>query len=192
LRTDYFEASSSAFSAGQCRDCCRYGLCAETPRLPPEVAIFDPLFAFRLTRAKQNVMSKGQFPWSRQNCSVRYSSRKEKDFMRTRNKFRVTVLLLAALVATVSKADVQENWAKNCASCHGKDGKGQTKAGKMADVKDLTDAPYQAAFTDEEAFTRVKEGLKDKNGKDRMKPFAEKLKDDEIKELVAHIRAFKK
>jgi cytochrome c553 len=123
---------------------------------------------------------------------TRYYSQKEKDFMRTQNPSRATLLLAAALVATASRADLQENWTKNCASCHGKDGKGQTKAGKMADVKDFTDATYQASFTDEQSFTRIKEGLKDKNGKDRMKPFADKLKDDEIKELVAHIRTLKK
>ena len=31
-----------------------------------------------------------------------------------------------------------------------------------------------------------------KNGKEKMKPFAEKLKDDEIKALVAHVRSLKK
>jgi cytochrome c553 len=99
---------------------------------------------------------------------------------------------MVAATVNFCAADVQENWTKNCASCHGKDGKGLTKAGKMAEVKDLTEAAYQASFTDEQAFARVKEGLKDKNGKDRMKPFADKLKDEEIKELVAHLRTFKK
>jgi mono/diheme cytochrome c family protein len=89
-------------------------------------------------------------------------------------------------------ADVTENWTKHCASCHGKDGKGQTKAGKMADTKDLTDAKYQAGFTDADAAKQIKEGLKDKNGKDRMKPFSEKLNDQEIKALVAHVRTLKK
>jgi cytochrome c553 len=40
-------------------------------------------------------------------------------------------------------------------------------------------------------FKAVKEGLKE-DGKEKMKPFAEKLKDDEIKTLVAHVRSFKK
>ena len=96
-----------------------------------------------------------------------------------------------AFTANVVAADLQENWNKNCVSCHGKDGKGQTKAGRMADVKDFTDAKYQASFDDEHAFKQVKEGLKDKSGKDRMKPFAEKLSDDEIKDLVKHIRNYK-
>jgi cytochrome c553 len=111
--------------------------------------------------------------------------------MRTHVRYAALLLLVATLGAPACRADVTENWTKNCASCHGKDGKGQTKAGRMADVKDFTDAKYQASFDDEHALKQVKEGLKDKNGKDRMKPFAEKLSDDEIKELLKHIRSYK-
>lgn len=99
--------------------------------------------------------------------------------------------LLAGLISSRA-ADVTENWTKHCASCHGKDGKGQTKAGKMAETKDLTDAAYQGSFTDEQAQKQIKEGLKDKTGKERMKPFDGKLTDAEIKALVAQVRSYKK
>jgi len=99
--------------------------------------------------------------------------------------------LLTAGICTRA-ADVTENWTKHCASCHGKDGKGQTKAGKMAETKDLTDATYQASFTDADAQKQIKEGVKDKNGKDRMKPFDGKLTEAEMKDLVAHVRTLKK
>jgi cytochrome c553 len=99
-----------------------------------------------------------------------------------------TVLVLTA--GTCLAADVAENWTKNCASCHGKDGKGQTKAGRMAGVKDQTDAAYQASLKDDKMFESIKNGLKDGN-KEKMKPFAGKLTDDEIKALVAHVRSFK-
>ena len=105
----------------------------------------------------------------------------------------LSMISLASLIAGITcAADVEENWTKNCASCHGKDGKGETKAGKKAEVKDLTDATYQTTFTDEQMFKQIKEGLKDKTGKERMKPFADKLNDDEVKALIAHIRAYKK
>ena len=104
----------------------------------------------------------------------------------------LTVVLLFSAAATVKAADVKEAWDKNCASCHGKDGKGETKAGKKAGAKDLTDAKYQASFTDDQMTKQIKEGLKDKNGKEQMKPFADKLADDEIKAIVAYVRAFKK
>jgi cytochrome c5 len=38
----------------------------------------------------------------------------------------------------------------------------------------------------------VKEGLKDKAGKELMKPFGGKLSDDEIKALVTYMKAFAK
>ncbi|HAM72264.1 MAG TPA: cytochrome C [Verrucomicrobiales bacterium] len=104
-------------------------------------------------------------------------------------------LLAAALLPLAATAlpgaDATENWAKQCASCHGKDGKGETKAGKKAGVKDQTDPGYHAKLTDDQMFKSIKEGLKE-GEKERMKPFAEKLTDDEIKALVAHVRSFKK
>lgn len=103
------------------------------------------------------------------------------------------IILLAALAvaAWTAHADPAENWTKQCASCHGKDGKGETKAGKKAQVKDLTDAKYQAEFTDEQAFKSIKDGLKE-GDKEKMKPFASKLSDDDIKALVAFVRTLKK
>jgi mono/diheme cytochrome c family protein len=88
-------------------------------------------------------------------------------------------------------ADVAENWNKHCASCHGKDGKGQTKAGRLAGVKNQTDPKYQATLNDEKMFKSIKEGLKEGN-KEKMKPSADKLTDEEIKALVAYVRQFKK
>jgi mono/diheme cytochrome c family protein len=99
---------------------------------------------------------------------------------------------LITAAATVSAADVKEVWDKNCASCHGKEGKGDTKAGKKADVKDLTDSKYQASFTDEQTFKQIKEGLKDKNGKEKMKAFGDKISDEEIKALITFVRGLKK
>ena len=62
--------------------------------------------------------------------------------------------------------------------------------GKQAGAKDYTDAQVQASFTDEQATKAIKEGVKVK-GKEVMKP-ADKLSDDDVKALVAHVRAFKK
>lgn len=104
----------------------------------------------------------------------------------------LTTGLLVAFANVSLAADAKESWTKHCASCHGKEGKGDTKAGKKADVKDLTDAKYQASFTDEQMFKQIKEGMKDKNGKEKMKPFGDKLTDEEIKALVAHVRGLKK
>lgn len=105
-----------------------------------------------------------------------------------------TLALLACTTFACSQltaAEVAENWSKHCASCHGKDGKGQTKAGKISGAKDMTEPAYQAALQDEKMFSSVKNGMKEK-GVDVMKPFANKLTDDEIKALLAHVRSLKK
>ena len=109
--------------------------------------------------------------------------------MKTKVTLAVAALALGGVTA-VSGADLKANWTKQCASCHGKDGKGQTKAGKMAGVKDMTTAQYHAELKEDKAFKSVKEGIKE-GEKIRMKP-AEGLSDDEIKALIAHVRTFKK
>ena len=101
----------------------------------------------------------------------------------------LTILALAATTLAVSAADASGIWEKSCQKCHGADGKGDTKMGKKMEVKDLTDAKYQASFTDDKAFKDIKEGIKD-GDKTKMKP-AEGLSDDDIKALVAKVRAFK-
>ena len=95
-----------------------------------------------------------------------------------------------AAVVTVSAADVKENWDKNCAKCHGADGKGDTKMGKKLEIKDFTDAKYQASMKDEEMLKAMKDGVKD-GEKVRMKA-VEGLSDDDMKSLVKFVRDFKK
>jgi cytochrome c553 len=116
--------------------------------------------------------------------------------MKTPNLNLTTRLALVAagalcLSQTGFAADVAENWNKHCASCHAKDGSGNTKMGKKLNVKDYRDAKAQESFTDDAAFKAVKEGTKDAAGKETMKPFAEKLSDDEIKALIGHVRTLK-
>jgi cytochrome c553 len=96
-----------------------------------------------------------------------------------------------AAALTASAADAKENWEKQCTKCHGADGKGQTKMGQKLGLKDLSDAKVQAELKDEKIFKAIKEGVKDKEDKQVMKP-AEGLSDDEIKALVQQVRSFKK
>jgi len=107
-----------------------------------------------------------------------------------RSYLLLAVLALAAGTSAVLAADAGELWQKNCAKCHGADGAGDTKMGKKLEIKDLTDAKYQASFTDEQAFKAIKEGIKD-GDKTKMKA-AEGLSDEDIKALVAKSRSFKK
>lgn len=104
----------------------------------------------------------------------------------------IGAILLAAGVMSVPAADVAANWEQHCTKCHGADGKGETKMGKKAGAKDYTDAKVQAEIKDDAAFKAVKDGLKGDDGKEKMKAYADKLSDDEIKALIAHVRTFKK
>jgi cytochrome c553 len=99
---------------------------------------------------------------------------------------------LAFSICAAAAADAPANWGTLCASCHGKDGAGHTKAGKKLEVKDLTSAEYQKSFSDTDAFNSLKVGFKTPDGTEKMKSFAEKLSDDDIKALVAYVRAMAK
>ncbi len=100
-------------------------------------------------------------------------------------------LLMAGAVSTRA-ADAKELWTKDCAKCHGEDGKGKTKMGEKLGVKDYSDAKVQDKMKDEEMAKAIKEGVKDKESdKVKMKAFAD-LSDDEVKGLVAYIRKLKK
>ena len=94
----------------------------------------------------------------------------------------------ACCSATSLRAAARKHTGTNCAQCHGKTGSADTKMGKKLSAKDLTDPKVQAAFTDAKATQSIKEGVKE-NGKTTMKAFGGKLTDDEIKALVAYVRA---
>jgi mono/diheme cytochrome c family protein len=108
-----------------------------------------------------------------------------------RTTLAIAFSLLLATSMSLRAADAKANWDANCAQCHGKDGKADTKMGKQLNAKDLTDPKVQAAFTDAKATESIKNGVKE-NGKTTMKAFAGKLTDDEIKALVAYVRTLKK
>src|SRR5437762_9191335 len=115
--------------------------------------------------------------------------------MNSRNVMRRTITMslavLAASALSASAADAKAAYEKDCAKCHGADGKGDTKMGKKLGAKDYSDAKVQAEMKDDQACKAIKEGLKDKGGKTLMKP-AEGLADADIQGMVAYMRTFKK
>jgi mono/diheme cytochrome c family protein len=107
-------------------------------------------------------------------------------------KITTACIIILGLVAALARAEeAKALWDKNCAACHGKDGKGNTTMGRKSGVRDYTDPKVQKSLDDTNAFKAVKLGLT-KDGKERMKPFADKLTDDEIKALVTNIKTFKR
>jgi len=105
-------------------------------------------------------------------------------------KMAAVILLLGGTMSwSVMAGDATQLWDMNCAGCHGKDGKGNTMMGRMLHIKDLTDPKVQAALTDAQATKDIKEGITE-DGRTKMKAFGDKLTDDQIKDLVAHVRSF--
>ncbi len=106
-------------------------------------------------------------------------------------KLHLSVLSIAMLLASpVAFGDAAALYGKSCASCHGKDGKGDTKMGKKAGAKDYTTAEGQK-WSDADGVKAILEGVKD-GDKSKMKGFTGKVTDAEAKELVTYIRTFKK
>lgn len=109
--------------------------------------------------------------------------------MKMKVKLALAIGVCSAL--PVFAADGKATYEKECAKCHGTDGKGQTKMGQKVGAKDYTDPKVQDALKDDAAFKAIKNGLKDKQDKVLMKP-SEGLSDDDIKAVIKHMRSFKK
>jgi mono/diheme cytochrome c family protein len=109
------------------------------------------------------------------------------------NRFwlRISQHLLLALAftlflgAAVRADDAATTYKAKCAGCHGPDGVGGTAAGKAMKVRDFH-APEVQKETDAEYTDIIS------NGKNKMPKYADKLKDAEIKDLVAYVRALGK
>jgi cytochrome c6 len=101
-------------------------------------------------------------------------------------KLQASMLTAAVLIAAPAAfGDAAEVYAKNCASCHSKDGTGTSTMGKKLKVKDYTTAEGQK-WTDAEGLKVILEG------KDKMKGYKDKITAEEAAEQVKYVRAFKK
>jgi cytochrome c6 len=112
--------------------------------------------------------------------------------MKTTTKIALLGLAFASVCLAGRAATPAENWENLCASCHGEDGKAQTKQGKKLKIRDYTDAAVQADLKDDAMLKGILEGVTE-NGKERMKAFKDELEnpDKEAKELVEFIRKLK-
>jgi mono/diheme cytochrome c family protein len=78
-------------------------------------------------------------------------------------------------------------YAKDCASCHGRDGQGKTVKGRLNHARNLMDAQWQDNVTDERIFNSINNG----KGK-KMPAFGKHLSDAEMDSLVPYVRALKR
>ena len=95
----------------------------------------------------------------------------------------VILAVMFASSGAAFAADAGALWGQHCASCHGKDGSGNTAMGKKLGVKDYS---KDQGFSDAEAANVIK------NGKGKMKAYKDKLSDADVKALVAYVRSLKK
>jgi mono/diheme cytochrome c family protein len=104
-------------------------------------------------------------------------------------KKRYALVLALSLAATSAGAeDAAELWKAKCKSCHGDDGKAQTKMGQKESIVDLTQAAWQKAQKDADIREMIAEGSP-RNKK--MRAFKDKLTPQQIDALVGYIRALK-
>lgn len=98
----------------------------------------------------------------------------------------------AAAPAVGAEKTAEQNYRKNCAGCHGSDGKAKTRLGRKSGAKDISDKAAMAKLTDAEVFKTIKEGRKDEHGEEKMEAFADDLSDQEITAIVAYVRTLAK
>ena len=118
------------------------------------------------------------------------------DMLRTRNLAVALVasagLLLATAAVAADAPDAAALWAKNCASCHGKDLKGKTKTGEKLKIQDLTDAAVKAKFDKKRMVESTTKGVKEEGGEKLvMKAYESKLSAAEIEALVDYVINYK-
>jgi mono/diheme cytochrome c family protein len=80
-------------------------------------------------------------------------------------------------------------YSRYCISCHGQDGKSQTKKGRFSHARNLTDAEWQDDVSDERLFNSIMNG---RNVRGNMPAFSNKLNDQEAESLVGFVRRFRK
>jgi mono/diheme cytochrome c family protein len=108
----------------------------------------------------------------------------------------LTLLTIACLLPETRSASQQpagtqgepeagKLFEKDCAKCHGKDGRAKTFRGKLVGAKNLTDAAWQAKVTDEQIAAAIKQGP------GSMPEFEKKLSQAEIDSLVTYVRKLK-
>ena len=106
------------------------------------------------------------------------------------------IVIYASLYAA-SPANLQEDFlqkdtnanalfVKNCASCHGIDGRAKTFKGRLKHARDLTNSHWQTGISDEHIYNSILRG----NGK--MPAFGKRLSKPEIAALVTYVRTLKR
>ena len=87
---------------------------------------------------------------------------------------------------TAAPRSAAELYSKNCATCHGRDGRAKTIKGKLKHARDLSDPEWQNRVSDERIFNSIM------NGKGKMPGYSRKLSEQEINSLVSYVQGLKR
>ena len=83
-------------------------------------------------------------------------------------------------------ADARATFNSKCATCHGRDGRGQTKRGRRTHTRNLTEAAWQDDVSDERLFNSIN------NGRGKMPAFKKYLSENEVDALVSYVRRLRR
>jgi len=107
----------------------------------------------------------------------------------------MTLVVLPTLaLAQGSPAKGKELFAKHCGGCHGPGGKGDGPAAAALNPKptDLTNKAYNAGLKDQYLFDLIQKGGAAVGKSPLIPPFGSKLKDGEIRDVIAYLRSLAK
>ena len=96
----------------------------------------------------------------------------------------LAIILLGGAICPsgiAAQTNVASLFKSKCVMCHGEDGSGNTPSGKALKAKDLRSEETQKKSDAEIAEVITK-------GRNKMPAFAQKLKPDQIQQLVAYVR----
>ena len=97
----------------------------------------------------------------------------------------VLTLPVSSARANSSLSSSAELYNLYCVTCHGRDGRAQTRKGRSTRARNLADGAWQDRATDERIFNVVS------NGKGKMPAFGKKLSDAETDSLVQYVRSLR-
>jgi mono/diheme cytochrome c family protein len=82
-------------------------------------------------------------------------------------------------------ADATSLYNRQCANCHGRDGRSKTSRGRRSHARDLTSGEWQDDVSDERIYNSIS------HGKGKMPGF-KKLSESQIDSLVSYVRRLRR
>jgi mono/diheme cytochrome c family protein len=101
---------------------------------------------------------------------------------------RFALVMALGLASSAYAEDIADVWKAKCKSCHGEDGKAQTKMGQKESIDDFSSPAWQKHESDEELREVITEGS---SRNKKMKAYKDKLTPEQIDGLVRYIRTLK-